>query len=147
VRGRPLWSTAGRGPSLTFGVYPAARSRSRNEGRADWVDIRTSSDGRGNSSRMFLYREYSEVTDSGDRGDVGDMALECDSLGLPRERGERELAREGGGLRSGEDVSTSGEVVEGGGGTMVASDLWLPDRCLVSGLGGGCDCGCDCESD
>lgn len=34
VRGRPLGSTAGRGPSLTLGVYPA-RSRSRNEGRAD----------------------------------------------------------------------------------------------------------------
>jgi hypothetical protein len=35
VRGRPLWSSEGRGPSLTLGVYPAARSRSRNEGRAD----------------------------------------------------------------------------------------------------------------
>lgn len=70
------------------------------------------------------------------------MVLVCDSLGLPRERGERELAREGGGRRSGEDVSASGEVVEGGG-TMVASDFRLPDRCLVSALGGGCGCGSD----
>lgn len=70
------------------------------------------------------------------------MVLECDSLGLPRERGKRELARDGGGRRSGEGVSISGDVVEGGG-TMVASDIWLPDRCLVSALGGGCGCGCD----
>ncbi len=70
------------------------------------------------------------------------MEVACDSLGLPRERGERELALEGGSRRSGEDVSTSGEVVEGGG-TMVASDFRLPDRCLVSALAGGCDCASD----
>jgi hypothetical protein len=73
------------------------------------------------------------------------MLLECDSLGLPRDRGERELARDGGGRSSGEDISTSGDVVEGGG-TMVASDFWLPDRCLVSIIGGDCGCGCDCDS-
>lgn len=73
------------------------------------------------------------------------MLLECDSFGLPRDRGERELARDGGGRRSGEDISTSGEGIEEGG-TMVASDFWLPDRCLVSAIGGDCGCGCGCDS-
>lgn len=72
------------------------------------------------------------------------MEVVCDSLGLPCETGERELALEGGGRRSGEDVSTSGEVAEGeGAGTMVASDFRLPDRCLISALGAGCDCASD----
>lgn len=69
-------------------------------------------------------------------GDFGDVVLVCDSLGLAMD-GARELAREGGGRRSGEDFS-SGEAV---GGTIVASDLRLPDLCLVSVLdGGGCSC-------
>lgn len=115
VRGRPLWSTDGRGPNFTFGGMPAARSRSRSEGRADWVDIRTSSDGRGNSSKMLRYFERPEL----ESGDLEDMVLVCDSLGLPREGGARELPRDGGGRRSGEGFS-SGETV---GGTTVASDL------------------------
>lgn len=35
VRGLPLLSTDGRGPSLTLGVKPASRSKSWSEGRAD----------------------------------------------------------------------------------------------------------------
>lgn len=35
VRGRPLLSTEGRGPSFTFWVYDPVRSRSRSEGRED----------------------------------------------------------------------------------------------------------------
>lgn len=101
---------------MTFGWIPAARSSSRSEGLADWVDIRTSSDGRGNSSKIFRYLERSEL----ESGDLGDMVLVWDSLGLPREVGARELPREGGGRRSGEGFSASGEVV---GGTMVASDI------------------------
>lgn len=63
VRGRPLWSKEGRGPSFTFGVdeYVEARSSSRSEGRADCVDTRTSSEGRGNSSRMLRYLERPEL--------------------------------------------------------------------------------------
>lgn len=41
VRGRPLPSTEGRGPSFTLALYPA-RSRSRTEGRADCEDWRGS---------------------------------------------------------------------------------------------------------
>lgn len=68
------------------------------------------------------------------------MVSECVSLGLPREGGGLELARDGGGRRSGEGVSTSGEIGEVTGGTTVASDFWLPDFRL-SLLGG--NCGCD----
>lgn len=38
VRGRPLPSTEGRGPSFTLGLNPAARSSSRKDGLADCVD-------------------------------------------------------------------------------------------------------------
>lgn len=126
-----------------------ARSNSRSEGRADCVDIRTSSDGRGNSSKIFRYLERLEV-DSGERGVgdiVGDIVSECVSLGLPREGGGLELARDGGDRRSGEGFSISGEVTEVDGGTTVASDFWLPDLRLISLLGGNCGCdgsdGCD----
>lgn len=114
-----------------------ARSKSRREGRADCVDMRASSDGRGNSSRMFRYLERPEL-DAGDAG-VGDIVSEWVSLGLPREGGGRELARDGGGGISREafSTSTSGECKEGVGGTTVASDLRLPDRSLTSLLGGG----------
>ena len=48
------------------------------------------------------------------------MDSECVSLGVPREGGGRELARDGGGRRSGE-ASSSGEEVAWG--TTVASDF------------------------
>lgn len=80
---------------------------------------------------------YLERSEPGS-GDLGDIALR-DSLGLPMD-GARELAREGGGRRSGEGFS-SGEAV---GGTTVASDLRLPDLCLVSVTDGGC-CSCSCS--
>jgi len=83
----------------------------------------------------YLERSEPESGDLGDLGDVGDMGLVCDSLGLPMD-GARELARDGGGRGSGEDLS-SGEAM---GGTMVASDLRLPDL-FISVLGGGrCSC-------
>lgn len=84
---------------------------------------------------MFRYLERSEL----ESGDLGDMALVCDWARLPRD-GARELPREGGGRRSDEDrrigegFSASGDVL---GGTMVASDIWLPDLCLGSDRGGG----------
>ena len=115
MRGRPLWSSDGRGPSFTLGVIPAARSRSRNEGRADWVDMRTSSEGRGNSSRILRYLERPEL----DSVDLGDAVAGCGSLG------SLGLSRDGGGRRSGEDFSGCGEATGGGGGggTTVASDF------------------------
>lgn len=86
---------------------------------------------------MFRYLERSEL-ESGDLGDIVLMPV-CDwlGLGLPRD-GARELPREGGGRRSGEgrrtgEAFSDGDVV---GGTMVASDIWLPDRCLGSDCGG-----------
>lgn len=42
VRGRPLPSTDGRGPSFTFCLCTLERSRSRRDGLADWVDLRGS---------------------------------------------------------------------------------------------------------
>ena len=84
---------------------------------------------------MFRYLERPEL-DAGDAG-VGDMVSEWVSLGLPREGGGRELARDGGGGMSREAFSTSGEGREGVGGTTVASDLRLPDRSLTSLLGAG----------
>lgn len=117
MRGRPLLSTDGRGPSLTFEGYPAIRSKSRSDGREDWVDKRVSSEGRGNSSRILrgLRRPELESVDI-----VGDRMLHCDSLGLSRDGGALELARDGGGLRSGDVPSLGAAVV---GGTTVASDL------------------------
>jgi hypothetical protein len=52
VRGRPLPSTDGRGPSLTFGEYALVRSRSLKDGLVDWVDRRGSE--YDNSSREFI---------------------------------------------------------------------------------------------
>lgn len=88
---------------------------------------------------MLRYFERPEL----DSGDFGGMVMEWVSLGLPRD-GARELPREGGGRgsgegrRIGEDFSASGDVIDGAiDGTMVASDIWLPDRCLGSDWGGG----------
>ena len=101
-------------------MYPAARSRSCSDGRADCVDILASSDGRGNSSKIFLYLGCPNLESADFCDRTGDMALECSSLGRPCD-GDKERARDGGGLRSGEDF-VSGEVVGSVAGTTVASD-------------------------
>lgn len=80
-------------------------------------------------------------------GDLGEVATDCVSLGLRPRECDLELARDGGGLKSGDGASTLGEVVGGAGGgevvvggTMVASDFWLPDNRRASDLGGGSGC-------
>lgn len=131
VRGLPLLSTDGRGPSLTFGVYPAARSKSRSEGRLDWLDNRASSEGRGNSSKIVRYLELER--ERSDFMDLGDIVADCGSTGLPRESVARELDRDGGGMRSTGAFSLSGDIGGSSGstgcsigdGTKVASDLTL----------------------
>jgi hypothetical protein len=75
--------------------------------------------------------------------DLGDIVADCGSLGLPAEVGALELARDGGGLKSIDALSLSGDVGGNstggsmGGGTIVASDLILPDLCRASDCGGG----------
>lgn len=134
VRGLPLLSTDGRGPSLTFGLSPAARSNSRREGREDWVDFRASSEGRGNSSKMFRYLEL----ERSESIDLGDIDAECGSMALPLE-----LARDGGGMMSTDAFSLSGDVGGNstggsmGDGTTVDSDLTLLELGRSSDLGGG----------
>ena len=78
--------------------------------------------------------------------DLGDIAAGCDSLGLTGEVAALELARDGGGWKSIDACSLSGDVggsstggSTGGslGGTRVASDLMLSDLSRASGWGGG----------
>ena len=143
MRGLPLLSTDGRGPSLTFGVYPAARSKSRIEGREDCVDNRASSEGRGNSSKIARYLELER--ERFDFTDLGDIVADCGSMGLPREIVALELARDGGGIRSTDAFSLSGDVGGSSGsnggsmgdGTRVASDLTLLGVRRASDWGGG----------
>lgn len=145
VRGLPLLSTDGRGPNLTFGVYPAARSKSRSEGLLDWVDNRASSEGRGNSSKIVRYLELER--ERSDFMDLGDIVADCGSMGLPREIVPLELARDGGGMRSTDAFSLSGDIWGSSGstgtggsmgdGTRVASDLTLLGLCRASDWGGG----------
>lgn len=143
MRGLPLLSTDGRGPSLTFGVYPAARSKSRSEGRLDWEDNRGSSEGRGNSSKMVRYLELER--ERSDFTDLGDIVADWGSMGLPREIVALELARDGGGMRSTDAISLSGDVGGSSGstggsmgdGTRVASDLTLLGLRRASDWGGG----------
>lgn len=64
-------------------------------GRADCVDIRASSEGRGNSSKMFRYLDLElERLES---KDLGDIVADCDSTGLTGDVAALELARDGGG--------------------------------------------------
>lgn len=74
--------------------------------------------------------------------DLGDIAAGCDSLGLTGEVAALELARDGGGWKSIDACSLSGDVggsstrgSTGGslGGTRVASDLMLSDLSRASG--------------
>lgn len=131
MRGLPLLSTDGRGPSLTFGMCPAARSKSRSEGRLDWVDNRASSEGRGNSSKIVRYLELER--ERSDRVDLGDIFADGGSMGLPREIVALELARDGGGMGSTDAFSLSGDVGGSSGpaggsigdGIRVASDMTL----------------------
>jgi len=82
-------------------------------------------------------------------GDLGEVATDCVSLGLRPRECDLELARDGGGLKSGDTGSTlgggtGGDVGGGGevvvGGTTVASDFWLPDNRRASDLWGGSGC-------
>lgn len=78
---------------------------------------------------MLRYFVFSEP----ESGDLGDVVTDCVSLGLLPRECDLELARDGGGLKSGDDVSGPGDVVGGDvgggggdvavGGTTVASDL------------------------
>jgi hypothetical protein len=79
---------------------------------------------------MLRYFVYSEP----ESGDLGDVATDCVSLGLLPRECDLELARDGGGRKSGDDVSGPGDVVGGDvggggggdvvvGGTTVASDF------------------------
>lgn len=74
--------------------------------------------------------------------DLGDIVADCDSTGLTGDVAALELARDGGGWKSIDACSLSGDVggnSAGGslGGTKVASDLMLPDLSRISGWGGG----------
>jgi hypothetical protein len=107
------------------------------------VDNRASSEGRGNSSKIARYLELER--ERFDFTDLGDIVADCGSMGLPREIVALELARDGGGIRSTDAFSLSGDVGGSSGsnggsmgdGTRVASDLTLLGVRRASDWGGG----------